>query len=799
MDLRFAIRALRKTPGFTLLAVLVMALGIAANTAVFSVVNTVLLKPLAYREPDRIVSIYNFWKKSALSRYISAPDFHDWHDQADAFDALAYYTERQTAVVLGTNAEYGNVALVSPEFAKVFAVEPIAGRYFAPEEEKRGGPLTAMISEGYWRNHFGGNTRAFGQTISIFNKPLTIIGVFPGSFRFPDKTDIWAPSQAMSEENPERGSHNYMVVGRLKQGVTLDQAQTQMTAIAVRLEQHYPGSNAGKGVSVVRMLDRMVGGIRTTLYLLLGAVGVVLLIACANMANLLLAKSTSRTREIAIRAAVGASRTRIIRQLIVESMVLGLMAGVVGLILSVWGADALTLLAPKDVPRLTETGLDGWVLAFTFGISLISSVLFGLAPAMQASKVDLNYSLKQGGSRNAVGGIAGRMRSSLVVAEIALSVVLVAGAGLLIKSFIALNNVSLGFRPERVLVMETSVPSSGLESAKQAARFYKGLLADVAALPGVLASGATMAAPGTVRSDGGYWIDRLPPREQLTVTAPQAVFSVITPGTFNALGIPLRVGRDFNDSDVYDTQFTAVINETLAQRAFPGQDPIGRLIFCGMDSLNGMKIVGVVGDVRQFGPQTPPWAEIYMPNEQHPGPATALRVLVRTANDPTSLADALQRKVRERNPQVPVKFTTMEASLAENVATPRFRTLLLGIFAGLAMCLAMAGVYGVMAYVVGQRSNEIGLRMALGASSNDVMRLVLKQGLILTAIGIGLGLAGAAASTRLLTSILFEVKPTDPLTYVAVCTLLVIVALAACFVPARRATQVDPLIALRQE
>jgi putative ABC transport system permease protein len=362
-----------------------------------------------------------------------------------------------------------------------------------------------------------------------------------------------------------------------------------------------------------------------------------------------------------------------------------------------------------------------------------------------------------------------------------------------------LHNVTLGFRPERVLVMETSVPSSGLEGAKQAARFYKGLLADISTLPGVLGSGATMAAPGTVRSDGGYWIDRLPPRDQLSVTAPQAVFSVVAPGTFNALGIPIKSGRDFNDGEIYDAPFTAVINETLARRAFPGQDPIGRTIFCGLDSLSGMKIVGVVGDVRQFGPQTAPWAEIYMPNEQHPGPATALRVLVRTANDPTLLADALRRKVRERDAQIPVRFTTMQSSLAENVATPRFRTLLLGVFAGLAMCLAMAGVYGVMAYVVGQRSNEIGLRMALGASSGDVMGLVMKQGLVLAGAGVALGLAGAAASARLLSSVLFEVKPGDPLTYVVVCALLVAVVLVASFVPARRATQVDPLVALRQE
>ena len=798
MDFRYALRSLRKTPGFAVLAVLVMALGIGANTAVFSVVNAVLLKPLAYRDPDRIVSVYNFWKMSAsLSSHVSAPDFHDWHDQATAFEALAYYEFDQTSVVLGTAAEYGNIARVSPEFAKVFALDPVAGRYFTAEEEKPGGPPAAIISQAYWQSHFGGSAGALGQTVGINNQPLTIVGVFPGNFRFPDKTDIWVPAQELVQEN--RSAHNYFCVGRLRPGVTLEQAQTQMVAIAARLEQQYPKSNAGKSVSVVRMLDRLVGGIRTTLYLLLGAVGLVLLIACANMANLLLAKSTSRIREIAIRAAVGASRGRLVRQLITESLVLGLAGGVAGLILAVWAADALTLLAPKDVPRLAETALDGWVLAFTFGISLVSSVLFGLAPALHASRVDLNHSLKQGGTRSALGGAAGRMRSSLVVAEIALSVVLVASAGLLIKSFVALHNVAMGFRPERVLMMESSVPSAGLEGAKLATRFYKGLLEDVATLPGVLSAGATRTTPGRIGSDGGYWIDRLPPKDQLSVTAPQAVLSVVAPGTFNTLGIPLKSGRDFNDSDMYDAPFTAVISEALARRTFPGQDPIGRLIFCGLDSFEGMKIVGVVGDVREAGPARPPVPEIYMPYEQHPGPSRSLRVLVRTANDPGSLADAMRRKVRERNAQVPVNFTTMEASLAENVATPRFRTLLLGVLAALAMSLAMAGVYGVMAYVVGQRSNEIGLRMALGASSRDVMGLVLKQGLTLAGTGIALGLAGAAVSTRLLTSVLFEVKPTDPITYLAVSALLVFVAVSACLIPARRATHVDPLVALRQE
>ena len=799
MDLKFALRSLQKNPGFTVLAILVMALGIGANTAVFSVVNTVLLKPLAYRDPDRIVTVSSLWKKSGAHGQASAPDFHDWHDQSTAFSAMAYYANWETAVKAGAAAEYTGVATVTPEFFRVFSVEPVAGRLFTPEEQKPGGGGAVIISQSYWQSHFGAHPGALGQTIRMFDKTFTITGILPAGFHFPDKSDIWFPANTVFPETTSRSGHNYLVVARLKPDLTLEQAQAQMTSIGARLERQYPPSNQGKNVLVTRMRDEMVGDVRLTLYLLLGAVGVVLLIACANMANLLLAKATARTREIAIRAAVGASRGRIVRQLITESVALAVLSGIAGLLLAIWGSSALVSLAPSNVPRLAETGIDGWVLAFTLGVSVVASLLFGLAPALQASRVDLNDALKQGAARAVVGGAAGRMRSALVVAEIALSVMLLAGAGLLIKSFVALNNVALGFRPEHVLVMETSVPAADVEGARRSTRFYKSLLQDIAALPGVSAAGATRVPPGRVASNGGYWIDHLPSFEAMTVAAPQAVFSVVAPGAFAVLGIPLKRGRDFNDADVYDVPFTAVINEALARRAFPNQDPLGRVIFCGFDSPNPMKIVGVVGDIRQYGPGREPSAEIYMPYEQHPRGATALNILVRTTSDTGALSQALQRKIRERSPDVPVKFTTMEASLSENVAAPRFRTLLLGIFAGLAVCLAMAGVYGVMAYVVSQRSNEIGLRMALGASSGDALRLVLRQAARLTAIGLALGLLGAAAATRLLASLLFQVKPTDPLTYAGVIVLLALVSLAASYIPARRAAHVDPLVALRQE
>ncbi len=495
---------------------------------------------------------------------------------------------------------------------------------------------------------------------------------------------------------------------------------------------------------------------------------------------------------------MGASRGRIVRQLATESLVLALLAGAAGLILAVWGSKALVALAPSDVPRLAETGIDGRVLAFTFGVSLMTSLLFGIAPAFQASRVDLNDTLKQGATQSAAGGRAGWMRGILVVAEIGLSVVLLAGAGLLIKSFVALHNVALGFRPENVLVMQATVPvAPGLDGALRANQFFKGLLADVSVLPGVLATGARMAPPGHVESSTNYWIDFLP--KELNLSAPRAVISVVAPGTFAALGIPLKRGRDFNEGDTRDAPFAAVINEVLARHAFPGQDPIGRVIFCGYDSSEPMRIAGVVGDVRQYGPAQEPQPEVYMPYQQHSYNGTTLSVVVRTATNPGSLSEAIRRKVHERSPGVPVKFTTMEASLYENIAAPRFRTLLLSLFSGLAMCLAMAGVYGVMAYQVGQRLKEIGLRIALGASSGDVLRLVLRQGMALAGVGLALGLIGGVAAARLLTSMLFEVKPGDPMTYVSVAVLLGGVALFACYLPARRAAKVDPMVALRYE
>jgi predicted permease len=800
-DLRFALRMLVKNPGFTVIAVLVLALGIGANTAMFSVVNAVLLKPLAYSEPDRIVSLATLWTKSGHKGQVSAPDYLDWHDQSDAFESTAAYNHDDTSVGIGTGsgatAEYEHVATVTADFFSVFGMPPAIGREFSADELKLGMAGAAIVSYGYAVRHFGEAGEALGKPLRIGGKSLPIIGVMPLGFRFPENTDLWIPADPYEPGVTSRSANNYKAVARLRAGVALDQAQTQMSAIGSRLEQKYPDSNTGKNVAVTLLRDQMVSDFRLTLYLMLAAVGVVMLIACANLANMLLAKAVGRTREMAIRAAVGAGGARIVRQLITESVVLAMVSGLLGVALAYWGSRVLVALAPADVPRLAEASIDGRVLLFALGVSLVASLLFGLAPALQVLRVDLNTALKQSVQRTGGGSLADRMRQTLVVTEIALSVILVAGAGLLIKSFVALQNVSLGFQTERVLVVETSVPASDLESARSATRFYKDLLPRLRAIPGVLDAGAIGVAPGQTRSDGGYYIDHLP--ATFTVTAPNAVFSVVAPGTLATVGVPLRGGRDFNEGDTYDAPFVAVINEALARQAFPNRDPVGHLIFCGLDSMNPMKIVGIAGNTRQYGPSAEPSPEIFMPYEQHPQPSTDLSLLVRTSMPPGAIVSAVREKIHEASADVPAKFTTMEAVASESIAAPRFRTLLLGIFAGLAVCLALAGVYGVMSYVVGQRSNEIGLRMALGASPGDVMRLVLRQTLFLAGMGIAIGLAGAVAVAQLLTSMLFGVKATDPATYAVVVTLIVLAALAASYIPARRAMRVDPMIALRYE
>jgi putative ABC transport system permease protein len=709
---------------------------------------------------------------------------------------MAYYGSREVPVTVGARSEYARGTEVGLEFFRVFAVEPVLGRSFTADDMKPGGSDAVMISYAYWQSRFGGSAGTLGQVVRVYGRPLRITGVLPPGFGFPDKTDVWAPAAISSDDMKYRGAQNWLAVGRLKSGASLEHAQSEMAVIARRLEQQYPDVNRNRTVGVTRMRDRMVSNVRLTLYLLLGAVSIVLLIACANTATLLLGRAMTRTREIAVRAALGASRRRLVRQLITESSVLALVAGLAGLLVAGAGSKVLVSLAPAGLPRLAEAGLDRWVLAFALGLSLITTLVSGLAPALYASRADLNEALKQGGTRAVSGGGMVRMRGALVVAEIALSVALLAGAGLLIRSLAALQNVQLGYRPEHVLVMRATVPVSS--QAPMAARFFENLLPKIASVPGVQAAGATMMPPGDIESSGGYFIDHLPARPDWT-SAPGAVLSVVAPGTFAALGIPLKRGRDFNDGDTAGRPLVAVVNEALVRKSFPGQNPIGRMVFCPYDSFDGLTIIGISGDVRQRGPGAEPAPECYLTYRQHGFNGNTLSIVARTAGDPNTLVETFRRLAHGVSPDVPMKFTTMEERLSDNTAAPRFRTLLFGIFAALALALAMAGAYGVMAYTVSQRSSEIGLRMALGAHPRSVLRLVLRQGIALAAGGLTVGIAVAITGTRLFTSLLFEVRPTDPSVYLAVAVLLGVVTLIACYAPARRASRIDPQAAMRQE
>jgi putative ABC transport system permease protein len=796
-DFRYALRGLRRSPGFALLCIGIMAVGIGANTAVFSVVNAVLLKSLPYRDSGRIVTLSNVVRTvvalNALEKQISVPDFQDWHDQSTVFDAMAYYGTRRVSVTAGTSAEYARLTRMTREFFRVFDVQPIAGRSFTADEEQAGADAV-LISSVYARRHFTEPALAIGQALRVFDRPMTVIGVLPQGFDFPDGTDIWFPATAVADPSvTQRAANNNRAIGRLKRDVTLPGASAEMTSIARRLEQAYPQSNSGKGVALTPLLDDTVGDAGAMLYLLLGAVGLVLLIACANVATLLLAKATGRAHEMAIRAALGASRSRIVRQLLVEGFVLAIMAGVVGLVVAVWGTRALVAIAPADVPRLAQAGVDGPVLTFTLFVCTVVSVLFALPPALQVSQVDANDSLQAAAGRTVVGGRGRQLRDVFVVAEIALTVILLTGGGLLLRSLVALQHVSLGYRPEHVLAMEATPQNRQLAKA-----FFTGLLTDVSALPGVVAAGAINAPPGNVDSSGTYWIDRLPKELNLT-TAPPTVMSVVAPGTFNALGIPLRRGRDFRDGDTADAPRTAIINESLARQAFGNGDPLGHVIFCAFDSFEPMTIVGVVGDVRQYGPAREASPECYLPYLQHGFNNATLSIVVRTSGDPGPLAENMRHKAHERSPDVSVKATTMDVLVGEHFAAPRFRAILVTLFGAVALSLALAGIYGVMAYTVAQRSREIGLRMALGATAQNIVWMMLRRGTQIVAAGLLIGLIGAAAMARLLTAFLFEIKPSDGITYASVVALLGIMSTFAIYLPARQSSKVEPLIALRAD
>jgi putative ABC transport system permease protein len=797
-DLRYAARSLRRQPAFALLAIGTLALGIGANAAIFSAVNAVLLRPLDYHRPGRIVALTTQWQKTGRRGTVSAPDFHDWHDATSSFAAMASFAGGEGSLNVGGIADYGNLTLITPEFFEVFGVDAFLGRTI-PRTASAGDAAAAVISHELWLRRFGGAPDAIGRSVTFEQRAVTIVGVMPPGFGFPDRTDIWYyPS--VRPEGTSRSAHNYRVVARLKDDVAVSQAQAELSALAARLSAAYPASNEGKGAAVVPLREQLVGDSRPTLYLLFGAVGLVLLIACANVANLLLARATGRTSELAVRAALGAGRSRIVAQLMTESVLLAGLSAAAGLALANWGVSAFVALAPAGLPRAAEIGIDARVLLFTLAASVAASLLFGVLPAIHASRIDLNGSLRQGGRSAAASGSGARFRGVLVVAEVALAVALVVGASLLVRSFLALGQVELGYASERVLVVRTTVPAPDLESARRANAAYRALLPRLAALPGVAAVAGVRGLPGTsLHSNGGYWIEGGPGPEVAGVQAPQAVFTVVTPDYFRTMTIPVSRGRDFSDRDEYDAPMVAIVNEALARQAFAGVDPIGRQIMCGLDTPRFMTIVGVVGNVREYDPSVAPLPELYMPYRQHPSYGTSLTLVARTTGEPMTLANAFRDTIRTANPEVPVRVTTMTETLSASVATPRFRTLLVGTFAVLALALAIAGVYGVMAYAVSRRTAEIGVRMAMGAASGDILRLVMGEGLRLAAAGIVIGCALAYGLAQLLRGMLFAVAPADPVVFLAVPAALIATAAAATAIPALRAARTDPMSALRAD
>ena len=791
-ELRQVLRTLRRSPGFTAVAVLTLALGIGANTAIFSVLDAVLLRPLPYRNSDALVALgTRFLKEGRAIPRVTGGDLADLRDQGRVFDAFSYYTGGEIGVQVRGKAEFAGAQLVNAGFFRVFGIVPVAGRLFADSEDWR----SAVVSASFARRHFGTPELAVGQSLEIEKRPIEITGVAPDTLQFPQDTAVWLAAP-FRPESLERTAYNYQAVARLKPGVTLAAARSEVERVGATLASTYPASNRDKTFALEPLRDRIAGSMRGTLGLLMGAVALVLLIACTNVANLLLARGTARSHEIAVRAALGAGRARVVRLLLIESLVLGIAGGMLGLVIAYWGAQALVRLAPAGLPRVAGSAIDGTVLAFTVAVSLAASLLFGLAPAWSASRVQWSSALKQGGSRGLAGGTRGHLRHALVVAEIAAALVLATAAGLLARSLVALGNVPLGFRAGRMLVMYAHAPANTLPEYLRAGRDFERIFAELQLLPGVRSVAGAMGLPaGRYSSDGAYAVEgkhRFAPGENL----PHAGFRLASPGYFAAMGIPLARGREFSAADQYDTPFTAIISRSLAAESFPNEDPIGRRIQCGLDSDKWMTVVGVVGDVRQTPGQAPA-PELYMPLTQHPYHANELQVILRTTGSPAALETTVRRKMQEVAPGVPVQLTTLEEMLSGSVAAPRFRAFLVGSFAALAMLLAMAGVYGVMTYTVAQRTSELGLRVALGACTSDIFRAVMGRVAALTGLGLAIGAAGSLAAARALESMLFEVRPADPLTHAVVVAVVAAVALAAAAVPAWRATRIDPITALR--
>jgi putative ABC transport system permease protein len=810
-DVRYGLRQLRRSPGFTGVAVLTLALGIGANTAIFSVVNAILLRPLPFPAPDQLVRVVSIRLRENAPDNASYPDFADWRAQNHAFEWMAaFHTDSFTLTGQG-EATHIPGAVVSADLFSLLGVRPALGRTFRPEEDKLGATsegFVVILSHRLWQERFAANPAIVGRTINLDNRSFTVVGIMPAGFQFPIQAgpiDFWttiaveflAPpgGKSMAEQ---RGAHYLDVIARLKPHASTAQAQAEMRTIVNALNKQYP-ENAPRGIRIVPELDQLVDDVRPALLLLLAAVGCVLLIACANVANLSLARATARQKEMAVRGALGAGRGRIIRQLLTESLVLALLGGALGTALALWGIHSLISLVPQDIPRLFDIHLDGRVLVFTTLLSLLTGILFGLAPALQVSSSNIMESVKEGGRGLSEGLHQNRVRGFLVVSDVAVAAVLLVGAGLLIQSFLRLQRVDPGFDPHRVLTFKIDLPYARYSDVHQT-EFFRQAAMRLNRLPGVRSASAVLPLP--LDGDEIDTIFDIEGRPAAKADEPRTNYSWTEPGYFRTLRIPLLRGRDFTDRDDLKATPVVIINETLAKRFFTHQNPIGMRI--KPDIGNGYKsppmreIVGVVGDVKQHGLTVEPSPQVYVPLAQ--SPLGSMIAVVRTEVDPRSVATAVRKEVTAMDKDLPIyRVETLDQYFVHSVAQPHFYTLLLGIFAALALVLAAVGLYGVVSYSATQRTHEIGVRMALGAQKDDVLELVVGQGFKLTLAGVGIGIIGALALTRFLSSLLYGVKPTDPLTFIAVSLILTAVAAVASYIPARRATKVDPMVALRYE
>ena len=795
-DIRYGFRGLLKRPGFTVIALVALALGIGANTAIFSLVNAVVLQPLPFPEPDQLVWVYGNIRNGGNRASVSPLDFVDYRNQNKTFEQFAASGTLPRPLNLTGSGEPERImaSAVTGNYFDTFKVAPALGRGFTLENEKTGQDQVTVLSHAFWQKHFGGDPEIIYKTIILDSKPYQVIGVMPEGLSLPQAAELWIPMTFdVDPDMKQRKAHFLRPIGRLKPGVTLLQAQTDTDQIAAQLAEQFPDSNTGWNLRLLSLREQLVGGTRTTVFILFGAVGLVLLIACANVANLLMVRAAARQKEIALRTALGASRLRIVRQMLTESLLLSILGGALGALLAVWGVQLLVSLSADSLPRTVNVNIDATVLAFTLLISLVTGLLFGLAPAFRTTKVNLSDSLKDG-ARGSEGVMRNRTRSLLVIFESAVAVVLLIGAGLLVRSLIELQKVDPGFDSNNVLTLRLDLPHKKYGDEGKAANFWEQLETHVASLPGVQSVGLVTELPLSGQlNDLPFTVEGRPP-----VSPDQAFdadFRRVNQNYFSAMRIPLLRGRNFTEQEVRQSDKVALVSQQLVDTVFPNEEPLGKRLVTAIGGQT-FEIIGVVGDIRHQSLGGQPFPAMYFPTRD----IGRFNLAIRTQGDPLSIVGAMRKEVQALDPDQPIAAVKkMSDWVDSSTSAPRYRTTLLGMFAALAMILAATGIYGVMSYSVAQRTHEIGVRMALGARQFDVLKLVVRQGMLLTIVGVILGLIGAFALTRVMQSLLFGVTAKDPFTFAVVAALLIAVAFVACFIPARRATKVDPLVALRYE